>query len=332
VLSLIVPVYRNEESIPDLLDVVERLDADVPDGLEAVFVVDGSPDRSYELLQAELPRRALRARLALLSRNFGAFPAVRAGLQLARGDRFAMMAADLQEPPDLVLRMDALLRDDASDVVLGVREGRRDPPSVRLPAELFWWLYRRLVVRDMPPGGVDVFACNRAFRDQLLELEEHHSSLVAQLFWLGFRRSYVGYVRLERRYGRSAWTMRKKVDYLTDSVFSVTDLPIRLLVRVGGALAIAFGLFGIVATVARLLGWVDVPGFTALAVLVVFLGALNLFGLGIVGSYAWRAYENTKQRPLHVVLRQMDFEPAGAGGPIVTPGSDPRDQPHRGDP
>ena len=308
-LSLIIPVYRNEESVPELLEAVEQMGMALPDELEAVFVVDGSPDRSYELLRDGLPLRPYRSRLALLSRNFGAFPAVRAGLQLARGDRFAIMAADLQEPPELILRMDELVRADEADVVLGVREARHDPVRNQLPARLFWTLYRQLVVKEIPPGGVDVFACNGEFREQLLGLEEQHSSLVAQLFWLGFRRSYVGYVRRERRHGRSAWTFRKKVDYLTDSIFSVTDLPIRLLVRVGGLIALAFGLFGAIAALARLIGLIDVPGFTALAVLVVFLGALNLFGLGIVGSYAWRAYENSKQRPLHVVLRQLDFDP-----------------------
>jgi glycosyltransferase involved in cell wall biosynthesis len=308
-LSLIIPVYRNEESIPDLLEAVGQVSTALPDPMEAVFVVDGSPDRSYELLREALPVCPFGSRLVLLSRNFGAFPAVRAGLALARGDRFAIMAADLQEPPDLILRMDQLLRNDAADVVLGVREERHDPAHSQLPARAFWMLYRHLVVREIPPGGVDVFACNRIFRDQLLKLEEHHSSLVAQLFWLGFRRSYVSYIRAERRHGRSAWTFRKKMDYLTDSVFSVTDLPIRLLVRVGGFFALAFGLFGLLVALARLLGLVEVPGFTALAVLVVFLGAVNLLGLGIVGSYAWRAYENTKQRPLHVVLRQVDFEP-----------------------
>ena len=311
-LSLIVPVYRNEESIPDLLDAVRGIAEALPDRLEAVFVVDGSPDRSFEVLQEALPAWPVRSRLALLSRNFGAFPAVRAGLQLATGDRFAIMAADLQEPPELILRMDELLRDDAADVVLGVREDRHDPASTRLPARTFWAIYRRLVVREIPPGGVDVFACNDAFRQQLLALEEHHSSLVAQLFWLGFRRAYVAYVRRQRMHGRSAWTFGKKVGYLTDSVFSVTDLPVQLLTRVGGLLAIMFGAFGLLAATAKLLGLVEIPGFTALAVLIVFVGATNLLGLGIVGSYAWRAYENTKQRPLHIVWQQIDHEPSSS--------------------
>ena len=308
-LSLVIPVYRNEGSIPELLDAVGVIDAGAPDGLEAVFVVDGSPDRCYELLLEALPDRAFHSRLALLSRNFGSFAAVRAGLQMGTGERFAVMAADLQEPPELVLQMDRELQDQDVDVVLGVREGRSDPLTTRFPARLYWATYRRLVVRDVPPGGVDVFACRRSFRDALLRLEERHSSLVGQIFWLGFRRSYVRYRRLERRHGLSSWTFRRKLEYLADSVYSFTDLPIRLLVRVGGAVTLVFGIFGLIVATARLLGLIDVPGFTALTLLVVFFGSLNLFGLGIVGSYAWRAYENTKARPLHVVLREHEFEP-----------------------
>jgi polyisoprenyl-phosphate glycosyltransferase len=309
VLSLIVPVYRNEESIPELLDVIESVHEGTDDGLEAVFVIDGSPDRSYEILREALPHRPFRSRLALLSRNFGSFAAIRAGLERGKGDRFAVMAADLQEPPDLVLQMDEVLRNDGADVVLGVREGRSDPVSSRLPAKAFWATYRRLVIPDMPPGGVDVFACTRDFRDQLLRLDERHSSLVAQLFWLGYRRSYVGYLRAERRHGKSAWTFRKKLGYLSDSVFSFTDLPIKLLTWIGGLFAIVLGIYGLIVLGLRLLGLIDVPGFTMLILLVVFLGALNIFALGVVGTYAWRAYENTKARPIHIVQREHEFGP-----------------------
>jgi glycosyltransferase involved in cell wall biosynthesis len=309
VLSLVIPVYKNEESIPELLDAVQTVSDGTEDGLEAVFVIDGSPDRSYQILREGLPLRSFRSRLVLLSRNFGSFAAIRAGLQLGKGDRYAVMAADLQEPPELVLRMDEVLRGGEADVVLGVREGRNDPIASRVPARLFWSVYRRLVMPDVPPGGVDVFACNREFRSQLVQLDERHSSLVAQLFWLGFRRAYVGYTRAERKYGRSAWTMRKKLGYLSDSVFSFTDLPVKLLVWLGGLTALLSGIYGALVVILRLLGSIEVPGFTALLLLVVFFGSLNLFALGVVGSYAWRTYENTKARPLHIVLRDHEFDP-----------------------
>ena len=306
-LTLVIPVYRNEANLPDLLAAVRNLDVRLGGRLEAVFVIDGSPDRCYEILRAQLADEPFTSKLVLLSRNFGSFPAIRAGLAAGSGEHFAVMAADLQEPPELVLEMDRVLGEGETDVVIGVREGRADPFLTRLPASLFWGFYRRFVVPEVPPGGVDIFGCNRAFRDQLLALEERHSSLIAQIFWLGFRRKFIAYERQERVHGKSAWTLHKKINYLMDSVFAFTDLPIRLLIRIGGTTAFLAGLFGVIVFLARLLGDIPVPGYAATILSIVFFGAINLFSLGIVGSYAWRTYENTKARPLSVVLREHHF-------------------------
>lgn len=307
-LTLVIPVYKNEESIPDLLNAIDALQHAIDDSFEAVFVIDGSPDRCYELLRAALPNRAFSSQLLLLSRNFGSFAAIRAGLQAGKGDRFAVMAADLQEPPELVLEMEHLLRADEADVVMGAREARMDPLLTRLPSQIFWGLYRRYVVPEVPEGGVDVFGCNKVFRDTLLTLDERHSSLIAQLFWLGFRRKCITYVRLQRQHGSSAWTLGKKLNYMMDSVFAFTDLPIRILIRVGGTAAVLAALFGVGVGLARWLGLINVPGYAMTITAIVFLGSVNLFGLGIVGSYAWRAYENTKARPLAIPMRVERFD------------------------
>lgn len=310
-LSVVIPVYRNEGSIPELVAVLADMHRRQGGDFEAVLVVDGSPDRCYEMLSEALPKAGFASQLILLARNFGSFAAIRAGMLAARGDYYAVMAADLQEPPELVLQMHEVLAADEADVAVGVRDGRSDPLASRLPAQLFWGLYRRFVMKDIPPGGVDVFACNRLFRDQLLQLEERHSSLVAQIFWLGFRRRFVSYQRLDRRHGKSAWTFGKKLAYLMDSLFAFTDLPIRLLIRIGGTATLLSALFGVLVVIARLLGVIEVPGYAATILLIVFFGALNLLTLGILGSYAWRTYENTKARPLHVVLRRHDFVHGG---------------------
>jgi glycosyltransferase involved in cell wall biosynthesis len=317
-LTLVIPVYRNEGSIPELLDVMDGLNTRLQGEFEVVFVVDGSPDRCYQILRETLPFRRFRAQLALLSRNFGSFSAIRAGLQMGRGDRFAVMAADLQEPPELVLGMDSTLRSEDCDVVVAVRDGRNDPFLSRILSITFWSFYRRFVVPEIPQGGVDVFACNRAFRDQLLQLEERHSSLIAQIFWLGYRRKLFSYIRQERKYGKSAWTFRKKINYLMDSIFSFTDLPIRLLIRGGAAAVVLSGLFGLIVAVSRIYGIIAIPGYAATILTIVFFGSLNLLALGTVGSYAWRAYENTKARPLHVVLRNHQFGPAESNDDATT--------------
>jgi glycosyltransferase involved in cell wall biosynthesis len=305
--SLIVPVYRNEASVPELLDAIRGLDRALDSRLETIFVVDGSPDASYARLSELLPATGLRAKLVLLSRNFGAFAAIRAGLQLARGPLFAVMAADLQEPPQLMLEFFEALEHEPVDVVLGERAARDDPWLSRLAANSFWWLYRHLVQKEVPPGGIDVFGCNAMFRDTLLRLDESNSSLVGQIFWLGFRRKLLPYHRLPRRHGVSAWTFARKLRYLSDSLFAFSDLPIRALLWAGLAgLALSF-LFGTVVLFARLSGAIALPGYAATVLTIIFFAALNSFALGIVGSYAWRAYENTKRRPASIVLMSTDY-------------------------
>lgn len=308
-LSLVIPVYKNEASLPALLTAVGEMNARLQDALEAVFVVDGSPDRCHEILRSELPKAGFRSKLVLLTRNFGSFAAIRAGLETGTAEYFAVMAADLQEPPELILKMHETLQQGEADVVVGVRESRSEPWPSRLASHAFWWLYRRYILPQIPPGGVDIFGCNRAFRDTLLTLQERHSSLVSQIFWLGFRRAEIGYQRLPRQHGRSAWTWKKKVDYLTDSLFAFSDLPIRLLFRCGLAGLGAAIIMAMTILVAKVTGAIAVPGYTMTMLTLLFFGALNLLGLGIVGSYAWRAYENTQGRPIAIRLRVEEFNP-----------------------
>ncbi len=299
--SIIIPVYRNEESIPRLLDALTGICRDLDEPAEVVFVVDGSPDGSYALLNKAIDSLDFPAQLLAHSRNFGSYPAIRSGLEAARGQFLGVMAADLQEPPELMTAFLTALAADECDVAVGTRTGRNDPFFTRLSSGIFWRLYRKFVVRDMPTGGVDVFGCNRAFRDQLLRFEESRSSLIALIFWMGFRRKLVGYERQERQEGRSSWTLAKRIDYMMDSVFAFTDLPIRLVTRIGLIGSLGSVVLGFSVAAARLSGLIEVPGYAATMLVVLFLGALNLLALGLVGTYAWRTYENTKRRPTAIV-------------------------------
>ncbi|KRA46639.1 glycosyltransferase family 2 protein [Pseudoxanthomonas sp. Root630] len=300
--SLIIPVYRNAENIDELVPACRALHEALDSRLEVIFVVDGSPDDSHARLKARLPSSGLRAQLISLSRNFGSFAAIREGMLHARGEFAAVMAADLQEPPELVLDFFSRLEKGEGDIAFGVREARNDPMMSKVFSAMFWRIYRSFVQRDVPVGGVDVFAVNRAFLDRVTGFSEANSSLLALLFWMGGRRIFVPYVRRERVHGKSAWTFRKKFTYLLDSVFAFTDAPIRLLLAsgiLGMVLAITLG---IAVLLARLLGEVDVPGYTGTMLTVLFFGGLNALGLGLVGNYAWRAYENTKHRPLSIPM------------------------------
>jgi glycosyltransferase involved in cell wall biosynthesis len=310
-LSLIVPVYKSEAHLSRLLEEISRLNTQLDGGFEAVFVVDGSPDESYSRLRQQLPREAFSSQLLLLSRNFGAFQAIAAGLASARGDFLAVIAADLQEPPELVLTFYNILAKDEADVVFGTRVSRADPLLSRWMAEAFWHVYRRFVLRDMPHGGIDVFGCNRRVRDEVVALGESNTNLIALLFWVGFRRTFVPYSRAARVSGSSSWSFRKKTRYFADSIFNFTDLPIQVLLFSGmGGLALALT-WGFVVLVSKILGHIPVPGYTALVLAVLFFGGLTTFGLGVVGQYLWLTLQNARRRPNYIVADSESYLGSG---------------------
>lgn len=305
--SLVIPVFRNEASIARLLDTLEDLNRTIGGDLEAVFVVDGSPDRSLEALTEGLPGASFAAQVLVLSRNFGSFAAIAAGLAHARGPLYAVMTADLQEPPELMLEFRRRLLAGTCEVVVGTRGRRSDPLPSRIGSALFWGAYRWLVQREVPPGGVDVFACTRVFRDHLLALPERNTTLVGLVFWLGFSRAEVPYDRRPRQEGRSAWGLARRLRYLLDSTFAFSDLPIRFLSLTGLAGLLLAVVLGVVVAGARLRGDIQVPGYAATILVVMFFGGLNSLGLGLLGEYLWRTFENTKGRPGYVVAHHRRF-------------------------
>jgi polyisoprenyl-phosphate glycosyltransferase len=306
--SLVIPVYKNQDSLVELLDVCAHLSSALGGMLEVVFVIDGSPDRCYEILKDRLPEASFPSQLVLHSRNFGSFAAIRTGIGVARGEFFVAMAADLQEPPELVIQCFQALSEKPVDFVAGVREDRVDPFFSQMASKVFWWSYRRFVNSEIPEGGVDVVGGNKAFAEALLRLEERNSSLVGQAFWLGFRRLFVPYTRRERRHGKSAWTFKRKVRYFMDSVFSFTDLPIRVMLGVGTMGLIVAIVWGTVTFLSRLIGLVSIKGYTATMISILFFSSLNIFSIGIIGAYLWRTYENTKKRPDALILFQHLYD------------------------
>jgi glycosyltransferase involved in cell wall biosynthesis len=269
--------------------------------MEVIFVVDGSPDRCLQILRESLPTLPLRTQLVSLSRNFGSFAAIAAGLAQARGNCMAVMAADLQEPTNLVLRFFEVLGADRADIVFGVRSRRSDPWLTEIASNMFWFVYRKFVVKDMPRGGVDIFGCTREVRDQLLQLQGIDSNLIALLFWLGYRREYIIYERQQRLEGKSAWTFAKKLRYGLDSIFNFTDLPIQLLLWAGAIALFLAVSASILVVVAKLRGDIPVPGYTPIVLATLFFGALTSLGFGIVGQYLWLTLRVSRRRPNYIV-------------------------------
>lgn len=305
--SVVIPVYKNEASLPDVIERLAWLQGQLDGPLEAVFVVDGSPDNSHVVLRERLPSAPFSSQLILHSRNFGSFAAIRTGFAAAQGDYVAAMAADLQEPVELVEKFFEALSSGQYDVAVGTRVKRKDPAASRSASKIYWALYRRLVQKEMPAGGVDIFGCTRVVATQLAQLGESHSSLVGLLFWLGFRRIEIPYSRQERVHGKSAWSLSKKYHYLLDSIFSFTSLPISVILLVGVFGTIASFIAALVVAGAWFFGQIAVEGYTAQMLVLLLASGSILSALGIVGTYVWRTFENTKNRPNSVIMLREHF-------------------------
>ncbi len=309
--SLVIPVYKNEPTLRPLMEQLTAMNTALGGQLEVVFVIDGSPDNSYTLLHDELPGRVFNSQLIVLARNFGSFAAIRMGLSAAQGPYYAVMAADLQEPIELVTQFFTMMNTEPVDIVMGVRTARGDPWLTRTLSSIFWAAYRLLVQPGMPRGGMDVFGCTRKVCELIVKMDEANSTLVGLLVWMGFRRKLVEYRRQPRSSGKSAWTLRRKLRYMSDSIYAFTDLPILLLQVTGLAGILLCGCASFITAAAWISGAVPVKGYTPLILSILFSASLILFGLGVVGGYVWRAFENTKQRPLFIPMTHERYTKEG---------------------
>jgi polyisoprenyl-phosphate glycosyltransferase len=299
-LSVVVPVYHNQETLPELhRRLTATCSAIVPDAYELIFVSDGSGDLSWDIL-SQIASTDPQVRAISLSRNFGSQAAVLAGLSQAIGDRVAVIAADLQEPPEL---LSGLYRacDNGAEIALASRSTRGDPWTTKLSARIFYALLRRFALPDMPMGGFDCFVASRRVGQLLLEHARPNVYLPGELLWLGFTRTVIPYDRLARPAGTSMWTFWKKVRFLIDSFVAFSYTPIRITSILGLFFAVVGFLYAIVILALRVTSGFPVEGWASLAVIVLILSGVQLIVLGTLGEYVWRTLDTGRNRPTYLV-------------------------------
>jgi glycosyltransferase involved in cell wall biosynthesis len=305
VVSIIVPVYFNEATLPALGERFAGYLESRPDvEWELVLVDDGSEDGSWREIEkaaGRLPRViALR-----LTRNFGSHAAIQAGLDACTGDAAAVMAADLQEPKGLVPEMVDAWR-KGTDLVLATREGRPEGALSTLLANFYYRTLHRLAFQRMPTGGFDVYLVSRRAIEFLRRVGEIHTSLPGLLLWSGYSASLVPYVRQPRSdKGRSRWTLGKKAKLFIDSVTAFSFAPIRWVTYGGAALAAAAFLYALALIAIRLFRGAPLRGWTSLMVALTFFSGVQLISIGILGEYLWRTYDAARRRPPYLVDRTV---------------------------
>jgi dolichol-phosphate mannosyltransferase len=231
--SVIVPVYYNAESLPHLFAELQRVETQLAAlgcALELIFVDDGSGDASFDELLAIRQQRPA-TRLIKLARNFGAIHASKIGLNYVTGDCFMWLAADLQDPPYLIVDMTRHWLKGAK-FVLAARTTRGDPAVTKLFAALYYRLVRWLIVPDYPPTGFDIMLMDKQLLPYVRDSSKNMNTTLL-LYWLGFKPVILEYIRPERPYGKSRWTFFKKFDYFVDSLVGFSVLPIRIISLIG---------------------------------------------------------------------------------------------------
>jgi len=307
-IALVVPVYNEAETVALFLERVSRVFETFPGvQVEMVFVNDGSCDGTLETL-LECQRADARVRIVDLSRNFGKEAALTAGLSAARGDVVVPIDVDLQDPPELILEMLRHWR-EGYDVVLGRRINRdTDSWLKRISAEWFYRIHNKIAEPKIPENVGDFRLLDRSVVDAMNQLPESRRFMKGLFAWVGFRTTYVDYVRPQRVAGTTKFSGWRLWNFALEGMTSFSIDPLRIWSYLGGMIAFASILFGAYITLKVLFFGIDVPGYASIVVAVTFLGGLQLLGIGIIGEYLGRTYLEAKRRPIYLVRRVYESD------------------------
>ena len=306
-ISVVVPVYFNEASLGPSHQRLAQMAASVADAeFEFIFVDDGSGDHSFEVLR-NLSESDARVKAIRLVRNSGSNPAIVAGLAHAHGDASVVITADLQDPPELIPDMIAKWR-EGYQVVLAARTQRSDPWLTRVTGDVFNRLYKRLVFPNFPEKGFDFFLADAKVVRVLVQNAGPNLYLFGLLLWAGFKSATLSYERGQRQFGKSRWTLSKKVKYFVDAFVSFSYLPLRITSIVGILLAIFGFLYAGFVVLARIVWGFPVEGWTSLMVVLLLVSGVQLVMLGILGEYLWRTLDESRRRPIYLIGETIGIE------------------------
>ncbi|MBI5719989.1 MAG: glycosyltransferase family 2 protein [Burkholderiales bacterium] len=323
-LSIVTPAYAeagNLEALHARLTAVLRAAGEGGTAVDWEWLVidDHSPDDTFAVIE-RLAAADARVRGLRLSRNEGSHRAILCGLQHARGAAAVVLAADLQDPPELIAHLLAPWHAGAQ-IVHGVRRTHPGRSAFeRLSGTLFHRLTRRLTgIRSLPATGADCFLLDRVVIDALAAFSERNVNLCVLLAWLGFREAHVTYDKAPRRAGRSGWTLAKRVTLFVDTVVAFSHAPLRAMSVLGACTAVAGFAFALYVAALALLGQPPL-GWASLMVAVLVLGGLQMLMLGVLGEYVWRALDEARRRPRALV--ESATRPAGVADVGADAGAD----------
>lgn len=308
VLSVVVPIWNEEETIPTLYARIQDVMAQANVTWELVMVSDGSTDRSTEMIR-ELAKQDAHIRPVIFARNFGHQIAVTAGMAYSRGDAVVLIDADLQDPPELILEMLEKWR-EGYEVVYAVRASREGESKFKLwTAKAFYRIINMLTDTDIPLDTGDFRLMDRAVVEVMNRMNEHHRFIRGMVSWVGYKQIGINYDRKERFAGETKYPLKKMLNLAMTAITGFSNVPLRLATYTGFVSALISIIFIPVVIVMRIMGNQAFFGQATTLIAVLFLGGVQLIALGILGEYIGRIYDEGRNRPLFITRETPeDFE------------------------
>jgi dolichol-phosphate mannosyltransferase len=303
--SIIVPVYYNEESLRlTFNEIHSKVIKPSNYTFEIIFIDDGSGDNSFEVLLELKSEHSDLIKVIKLSRNFGQLSAILSGFSIASGKNLVCISADLQDPPELILEF--LEHRENHQIVIAVRENRDEGYYRTATSAIFYWLMRKLALKNIPSGGFDYFLISSKIKDSILEKNEANAFFQGQILWTGFKPKFIHYRRRTRRHGTSRWTFFKKLKMLIDGVLAYSYLPIRLTSLLGLMISAGGFFYAILVIIGRITGRTPFIGYAPIIILILILSGFQMIMLGVIGEYLWRTLDQVRNRSPYVIDKIYD--------------------------
>lgn len=308
-LSLVVPCYNESENVSAFQEAVMQAFLDCGYEYEIVFVDDGSKDATLHELRKLFQKQLCPVKVVSFSRNFGKEAALYAGLKHTNGEYISLIDADMQQDPKIVRDMVQILDDKSEfDVVAAYQDRRNEGKVLSFFKKGFYRLINSLSDVDLKANASDFRTFRKSVADSILSLGEYHRFSKGIFAWIGYNTCYIPYTASERTAGKSKWSFWKLVNYAIDGIIGYSTKPLRIATLLGGITAAASLLYLIAVVLEKLIAGIDVPGYATIIVLILFLGGMQLFCIGIIGEYVGRTFEQSKNRPIYIAKEIMEYE------------------------
>ncbi len=314
-ISIITPCYYNGKNLPVTFPVLLDNEKNFPEGTEVeyIFVDDGSKDETFEVLKTIQAQHPSKVKVLKLSRNFGANNASYAGISNSTGDCCVILAADLQDPPELIPELYKHWQ-KGYKLVLAQKANREDTFITKLVSNSYHNLIRKIALKNAPKGGFDLWLFDKSLREELLKMNEKNFYLPYLFIWMGHEYVSIPYTRRKREIGKSGWTMAKKVKSFIDSFVSFTFFPLRLISIIGITLGFLSIVYAIIIFINKFVNGINTEGWSSLMIVLLFTSSFIMIALGIIGEYLYRTLDAARNRPNFIIDQKID-ETTGSKNP-----------------